>query len=721
MSTIYGNSYVDVRNLNLKGGAQGMGLIRWSVADNGVTNAGLWASNPFSVLEYGLYVNASGSLVYSALGSPTVLGAAGGGGGGGTWASLFAANNTFTLTGTTWTVDNNTGNNDVLTLTNSGAGSGDVLQFTNAGTGSDVKGTSGSWSVSKAGAAVFLSVASATINGAGAGLTLGDSGANVITIGTNSNTIVLAKAVTFSAGITLTNGLTTFNNTGANANGTIAVVDNASTTLGNGGGTTGIAKISSTSLTTGTLLLLSAAQAALTTGGSYLQIWDSTGAASVFNVAANGATTIAGSAYATPALTLTAGDLVVSSGKLLVTAADNSASMAVFTNNTAAAHTLLAVAGSGTFTGVTTASFVTLTPSGLTSGTALYFPLAAMNTGIGINMPMNALTTGQGVVLSHTTSTIADGGSLLRISSTSADTGGATKGTLLDLSSTIQVAGSLVKLVAGAVTTGILVDLSSTSGLTSGSLIRATSSTAGAIATNGAISFSATGVFTSTSNAGFVNITANSTTAGTVLAVNATGLVDGVAIFAPSAEAGLTSGKYLSLGGVFTVSKFGATVITGTAAGTNALTLTNGDIAVSAGAVKAVGRISSSSPAATGGVGYATGAGGTATQGTNRSTGVTVSPNPSLCGTITTDTTSLATLASAEFTVTNSAVAIGDVVLCSIRSGSSNVAGVAGITQIEVVTVAAGSFIISVMNNSTTTAETGAIIINYVIIKAVAA
>lgn len=92
-----------------------------------------------------------------------------------------------------------------------------------------------------------------------------------------------------------------------------------------------------------------------------------------------------------------------------------------------------------------------------------------------------------------------------------------------------------------------------------------------------------------------------------------------------------------------------------------------------------------------------------------------------MCGTIQTDTTSLAALASAEFTVTNSSVAIGDVVLIAQRSGSSNVAGVAGVTQIEVVTVAAGSFIVSVMNNSTTTAETGAIIMNFVVVKAVAA
>lgn len=118
------------------------------------------------------------------------------------------------------------------------------------------------------------------------------------------------------------------------------------------------------------------------------------------------------------------------------------------------------------------------------------------------------------------------------------------------------------------------------------------------------------------------------------------------------------------------------------------------------------------------GIGYATGAGATVTQITNRSTGVTIN---AVCGKIQTDTTSLAAGASAEFTVTNSAVAIGDVVVVSQRSGSAVAAGVAGTTIVEVVGVAAGSFIVSVNNNSSTTAETGAIVINFAVIKAVSA
>lgn len=115
------------------------------------------------------------------------------------------------------------------------------------------------------------------------------------------------------------------------------------------------------------------------------------------------------------------------------------------------------------------------------------------------------------------------------------------------------------------------------------------------------------------------------------------------------------------------------------------------------------------------GFGYSTGTGSTVTQTTNRSTGVTIN---ALCGTITTDTTSLAAEASAVFVVTNSKVAIGDVVVVSQRSGSNG-----GNTDLSVYAVANGSFSIRVSNNNAAagTAETGAIVINFAIIKAVSA
>lgn len=114
-------------------------------------------------------------------------------------------------------------------------------------------------------------------------------------------------------------------------------------------------------------------------------------------------------------------------------------------------------------------------------------------------------------------------------------------------------------------------------------------------------------------------------------------------------------------------------------------------------------------------VGYGTGAGGAVTQITTRATGVTINK---LTGTIQTDTSSLSAEVAAVFTVTNSKVAIGDVVVVAQQSGSNG-----GNTDIYVTTVAAGSFAITVANNNASggTAETGAIIINFAVIKAVAA
>lgn len=130
------------------------------------------------------------------------------------------------------------------------------------------------------------------------------------------------------------------------------------------------------------------------------------------------------------------------------------------------------------------------------------------------------------------------------------------------------------------------------------------------------------------------------------------------------------------------------------------------------GIVTAKGITSSS---ASSGIGYATGAGSSVTQITSRTTGVTVT---GVSGTITTDTSSLAAEGTAKFTVTNTSVAIGDIVIVSQQSGSDS-----GGTIVSVTTVAAGSFQVSVYNGNVAagTAETGAIIINFAVIKAVSA
>lgn len=113
------------------------------------------------------------------------------------------------------------------------------------------------------------------------------------------------------------------------------------------------------------------------------------------------------------------------------------------------------------------------------------------------------------------------------------------------------------------------------------------------------------------------------------------------------------------------------------------------------------------------GIGYKNkaGVGSTVTQATNRTTGVTLDK---LCGAITTNNASLAAEASADFVVTNAKVAANDVVVVSVKSGSNG-----GGTIVSVVGVAAGSFTIRVHNGNVAagTAETGAIIINFVVLK----
>lgn len=113
------------------------------------------------------------------------------------------------------------------------------------------------------------------------------------------------------------------------------------------------------------------------------------------------------------------------------------------------------------------------------------------------------------------------------------------------------------------------------------------------------------------------------------------------------------------------------------------------------------------------GIGYATGAGAAQSQATDRTTTVVCN---GMSGAITTQATSLAAQTSVAFTVTNSSVAIGDVIVLSIRSGPTGLKTIATVT-----TVANGSFQINLFNTDAATADTAAAIINFAVIKAVSA
>jgi hypothetical protein len=109
-------------------------------------------------------------------------------------------------------------------------------------------------------------------------------------------------------------------------------------------------------------------------------------------------------------------------------------------------------------------------------------------------------------------------------------------------------------------------------------------------------------------------------------------------------------------------------------------------------------------------IGYATGAGGAVTQATDKSTGVTLN---TLCGQITMNAAALAAAAEVSFTLTNSFITATDVLIVNVASGATAATYTATIDA-----VAAGSCRITVGNHSTSS-QSEAIVLNFVVINAV--
>ena len=131
--------------------------------------------------------------------------------------------------------------------------------------------------------------------------------------------------------------------------------------------------------------------------------------------------------------------------------------------------------------------------------------------------------------------------------------------------------------------------------------------------------------------------------------------------------------------------------------------------AITPASVAASGAVTSS--AATGGVGYATGAGGTVTQATSKSTGVTLNK---VSGQVTTNNASLAAAAMVSFTVTNSTVAATDTINLNLTSGNAT----AGTYRYWIEGIAAGSFKI-VIENRSGGALGEALVFTFAVVKAV--
>lgn len=154
---------------------------------------------------------------------------------------------------------------------------------------------------------------------------------------------------------------------------------------------------------------------------------------------------------------------------------------------------------------------------------------------------------------------------------------------------------------------------------------------------------------------------------------------------------------------------------TASAAGSMLLNLLVGGAArfqvTKAGAVTAAGSVKSTS--ASGGVGYATGAGGAETQLTSKSTAVTLDK---VCGTITMNGAQLNRETAVSFTLNNSTIEATDTVVVSIKSGAT-----VNAYNVAVTAVAAGSCRIQLHNLLGGTDLSEAVVLNFAVIKAVAA
>lgn len=197
---------------------------------------------------------------------------------------------------------------------------------------------------------------------------------------------------------------------------------------------------------------------------------------------------------------------------------------------------------------------------------------------------------------------------------------------------------------------------------------------------------------------------------GTNITGTAAGLTAGNVTTNANLAGAITSiGNATSLGS-FTSAQLIAAVTDETGTGAlvfaNSPTLITPNIGAATGtSLTATGTIVSTGTA---GVGYGTGAGGTITQGTSRTTGVTLNKTS---GAITLFSAAGSATA-ATFTVTNSTVAATDVIILNQKSGTD-------LYDLKVTAVSAGSFNITFNTTGGTTTEQP--VFNFAVIKAVAA
>ena len=389
---IDGRNYTNFSNVNVKKGVFRFG----EVLSAAMTETGTMA----------IYTRGT-SLYFWNGSSETAIGAAGAGGFT-TWDSLYESDKNLTINSTTLTLALTHATGDGVTITGAAGSAGACLQLTHSNaSGKDIDGTSSLWYATPAGTVFATALQCANIDAASGGnvnLAIDAAGSGTITIGgTSTGTITVGGNLATAANKTVTlagvAGSTILTLTAGDAelsDGSLAITDadNASVVVITNNTITDssdpLVQIVSTSLTAATALQINLTEAAVS-GGLYLDCYDATGTASVFKVGEDGVTTIAGAGGSTM-LAITAGDMTMSDGSLAITDADDAATFTV-TNNTATSASVIVVAGSGAFTGSTTTSFMTVTPSGLATGTGIYAPFAALTTGKGVHITSGATQT----------------------------------------------------------------------------------------------------------------------------------------------------------------------------------------------------------------------------------------------------------------------------------------------------------------------------------------
>jgi hypothetical protein len=215
---------------------------------------------------------------------------------------------------------------------------------------------------------------------------------------------------------------------------------------------------------------------------------------------------------------------------------------------------------------------------------------------------------------------------------------------------------------------------------------------------------------------GTVNIAAANITGGSITGVVFTGSFTGITLIESQAFHTVNGGDGLEieLAGIVAAGTSADIDIDITPKGTGEVNLPKVDIdggaidGTTVGATTAAS-VRGTTVTATTSMGYPTGTGGTVTQATSKSTGVTLNK---ISGQITMNAATLNRNTGVNFTLTNSFIAATDVVIVNIASGATP-----SVYTATVDAVAAGSCSIHLHNHTTGTDLSEAVVLNFVVIK----